>query len=134
MKTTETNYEQQAADFLKKVGATIKIKFLKNDYHFEGDKDTRDIYRFTIRRNGKSYSANFGASLNDTCTGTPPTAYDILTVLTKYEVGTFEDFCSNYGYDEDSRSAERTYKAVLKEFAGVERVFGDVLEELQEIQ
>lgn len=131
---TKTNYQQQALDFLKKVGASIKIVYLKHDYHFADDKETRDIYRFTIRRNGRSYSANFGTSLNDTRTGTAPTAYDILSCLTKYEVGTFEDFCSDFGYDEDSRKVEITYKAVLKEFAGVERVFGDVLEELQEIQ
>ncbi len=30
-----------------------------------------------------------------------PTAYDILACLTKYEVGTFDDFCSNFGYDTD---------------------------------
>jgi len=63
-----------------------------------------------------------------------PTMYDVLTCLTKYDPETFENFCSEYGYDEDSRTAERTYKAVCKEYEAVDRLFSDVMEELQEIQ
>lgn len=63
-----------------------------------------------------------------------PTAYDVLASITKYDPDTFESFCSEFGYDEDSRTAERTYKAVVKEWNAVERLFSDCLEELQEIQ
>lgn len=64
-----------------------------------------------------------------------PTCYDVLTCLTKYEPGTFEDFCSEYGYDEDSRTAERIYIAVQKEFANLKRIFDpEQLEAMQEIQ
>ena len=60
--------------------------------------------------------------------------YDILTCLTKYNTETFEDFCAEFGYDTDSRNTEKTYKAVCKEFSAVERLFGDVMDELQDIQ
>lgn len=63
-----------------------------------------------------------------------PSMYDVLTCLTKYDPEGFEDFCSNFGYDTDSRGAERTYNAVVEEWANVEILFGDILEELQEIQ
>lgn len=64
-----------------------------------------------------------------------PTYYDVLACLTKYEPGTFEDFCSEYGYDEDSRTAERIYFAVQKEFANLKRIFDpEQLEAMQEIQ
>lgn len=64
-----------------------------------------------------------------------PTCYDVLACLTKYEPGTFEDFCSEYGYDEDSRAAERIYIAVQKEFANLKRLFDpEQLEAMQEIQ
>lgn len=63
-----------------------------------------------------------------------PTMYDVLTCLTKYDPNTFEDFCSEFGYDTDSRAAERTHKAVVKEYEAVERLFGDIIEELAEIQ
>ena len=64
---------------------------------------------------------------------TPPTAYDILAGLTKNDPETFEDFCANYGYDEDSRKAEATYFTVQKEWANVRRLFADCMEELEEI-
>lgn len=63
-----------------------------------------------------------------------PTAYDVLTCLTKTDPGTFEEFCSEFGYDTDSRKAEKTYKACVKEYFGVHRLFGDVMDGLMEIQ
>ena len=65
---------------------------------------------------------------------TPPTSYDVLASVTKYEVGTFDDFCSEYGYDTDSRKALKTYKAVLREWKNIEKLFtAEQIEELQEI-
>ena len=61
-----------------------------------------------------------------------PTFYDILTCLTKYDPGSFENFCGDFGYDEDSRSAERTYKAVVKEYKAMARLFSE--EELEVLQ
>ena len=64
-----------------------------------------------------------------------PSAYDVLACLQKYDVGTFENFCSEFGYDVDSRKAEKIYKAVCDEFTNVERLFSpDEIEILQEIQ
>ena len=130
---TTNNYEKQANDFMTKVGATMKVDYLKNDYHFDGDMETRDIYRITLKREGKRYSFNFGQSITNSGKDIKPTAYDILSCIQKYDPGTFSDFCGEFGYDEDSRKAEKVYKAVCKEWAGVERVFGDVIEELAEI-
>ena len=64
-----------------------------------------------------------------------PTAYDILTSLTKNDPGTFENFCGDFGYDTDSRSAEKVYRAVCDEWLNVSRLFNDSeIELLQEIQ
>lgn len=63
-----------------------------------------------------------------------PSVYDVLACLTKYDPGTFEDFCSEYGYEEDSRTAERIYFAVQKEYAQLARLFTpDEMDELAEI-
>ena len=63
-----------------------------------------------------------------------PTAYDVLSCLTKSDPCTFEDFCSTYGYDEDSRKAEKIYNAVLDEWRNVCALFTDEeIEQLQEI-
>jgi len=61
-----------------------------------------------------------------------PALYSVLACLQKYDVGSFEDFCSDFGYDEDSRTAEKTYKAVLKEWEAMERLFNN--EELELLQ
>ena len=64
-----------------------------------------------------------------------PNAYDVLACLQKYDVGTFEDFCSEFGYDDDSRTAERIYFAVQKEYTELTRIFTEKqMEELCEIQ
>lgn len=61
-----------------------------------------------------------------------PTAYDVLACLTKADPGDYDNFCSEYGYDKDSRKAFKTYKAVRKEWKNVERLFTD--EQIQQLQ
>ena len=62
-----------------------------------------------------------------------PHLYDILACVQKYDPGTFEDFCMDFGYDTDSRSAEKIYYAVRDEGRAIESMFSDCLDELQEI-
>lgn len=65
----------------------------------------------------------------------PPMPYDVLACLAKYDTGTFEDFCGDYGYDTDSRKAEETFRAVDAEWHKVKRFFtAEELEEAREIQ
>lgn len=135
------DYQKQGADFLKNTNTSLKVKFLKNDYHFPEDKQTRDIFRITLKRQGKGvYSFNFGQSIKEStyCGDNKPSAYTILTCLTKYDIGSFEDFCSEYGYDDQKLSEYlkvlKIYKAVKKEYEGVNRLFSDVMDKLNDIQ
>jgi len=122
------NYKKQADDFAKKNGITLTVigepRYKK---HFPEDKDYRWVFRMRLSRNKKIYSFNFGQSISDEAK--EPTMYDVLACLQKYDVGSFEDFCSNFGYDENSRNSERTYKAVCKEYEGVQRVMGDIIDD-----
>lgn len=54
-----------------------------------------------------------------------PTAYDVLACLTKYDPETFKDFCASYGYDEDSRKAEKIYNAVCEEWNNIKMLYTD---------
>ena len=64
-----------------------------------------------------------------------PTPYGILLCLTKYDPETFENFCSEFGYDNDSRKAEKTYKAVKLEYMQLCTMFNETeMEAMQEIQ
>lgn len=137
----------------------FKAEFVENGLHFQGDKETRDIYNITLKRGQRKYTFKFGQSINksgfyfkygNTKIGldkkyleykgqriepicrqikhdfnpnvdkvhypTAPTLYNVLACLQKYEVGTFVDFCDDFGYDNDSRTAKKTYKAVVKEY------------------
>lgn len=62
-----------------------------------------------------------------------PNAYDVLAAITKHDPETFEDFCYDYGYDTDSRKAVDTYFAVQKEYRDCYNMFGDVMDDLSEI-
>jgi hypothetical protein len=63
-----------------------------------------------------------------------PTAYDVLTALTRYDPGTFGDFCSEYGYSADSKSAEDTYNAVVDEYKNLRILYSDAeIDQMQEI-
>jgi len=126
------NYQQQANDFATATGTKLKINSSKYGNHFAGDEQKRFIFNCTLTRNGKKFTLDFGQSI--AAEDTPPTMYDILSCLTKYNPETFEDFCGEYGYNTDSINALNTYKAVKREFNGVNRLFGDILEQLQEIQ
>ena len=57
------NYEQQAKEFLISTGVDIKTVFKKNDYHFKGDKDKRDIYSVTISKGSRAFTFDFGQSI-----------------------------------------------------------------------
>jgi hypothetical protein len=133
----KTNYNKQAKELLSSLGVKFSANFIEYGKHFSDDKECRDIFNITFSRNGKKFSLRFGQSLNDsTGAGTnKPTEYDVLSCIQKYDVGSFQDFCYEFGYDIDSRTAEKTYKAVLKEYDKVSCFFTDSeIEQLQEIQ
>lgn len=118
------NYREQAEQFAAKHG--IKLEILEHDYrpYFDEDKQARDVFKCRISRRRKTYTFEFGQSIANA--GQEP-------CFTKYDPGTFENFCMEFGYDTDSRRAERIYKSVVREYKAVKRLFGDILEELQEI-
>ena len=126
-----TDYEIQARKFARNHG--VRLQEISCDFgiYFDGDTEERYIYKMRLLRNRKSYTFTFGQSIANGAK--TPTIYDVLSCMQKYDIGTFEDFCREFGYDTDSRRAERTYKAVCKEWKAVERLFGDCLDELREI-
>ncbi|MBU1122379.1 MAG: hypothetical protein KKF54_06775 [Candidatus Omnitrophica bacterium] len=115
------DYLKQAEDFLKATNTKFKAKYYNHDYYFDEDKETRDIYKITLRNKNGSYTFKYGQSLANV--GQKPNAYDVLACLTKYDVGSLEDFCGNFGYNTDSRKAEKTYRAVVKEYNNITRLF-----------
>lgn len=183
------DYNKQVEDFLKETNTTFTCEYLRHGKHFDDDKDERDIYKITLTRGLRSFSFDFGQSIN--CSGEywflgrhskgtgrkvkklfkrstyninktlfqddresqpkpfffqfkhywfknknfkVPSAYDVLACLTKYDPGEFEWFCGDFGYDTDSKKAEKVYKAVVNEWHNVCMLWDDEeIEKLQEI-
>lgn len=117
-------YTKQAEEFLKNTGTTIAIKFKEHGKHFPNDKDSRDIYTVTLAKDGRSYTFNFGQSIVKSGVE-KPTAYDILSCLSADCPDDFNDFCNEYGCDNDSRQAEATFKAVRTESENLERLYNN---------
>jgi hypothetical protein len=137
----ETDYEKQAKDFLRKTKVKISIGRGKDKKPLWA-KDGQEYgqhYKIGLYRGEaghvKSVYFDFWGSVNDKIEGKRPTAYDFLACIQKYPILSFDEFCSDFGYDNDSISAMESYKAVLKEYAKVSSIFnGKELEELQKIQ
>jgi hypothetical protein len=57
----------------------------------------------------------------------PPTAAEVLDSLASDASGAdqnFEDWCADFGYDTDSRKAERTYNAVREQTFSLRKLLG----------
>lgn len=153
-----SKYTEQADKFCDKYGIKITWELIS---HFE-DKRLRHakviihkpsnqsryfpLYRdkslVTIERNGKKETFEFTGSAyikdpwvtrNGNHKRPKGDNYSILACLQKSDPGTLEEFCSEFGYDTDSRKALEIYLAVQQEFKKVNRLFHDVMDELSEI-
>lgn len=64
-----------------------------------------------------------------------PTYYDILACLESYDPGTFKDFCSEFGYSDDSIKAFKIYTACQEQYADLCRIFTpEQMDKLREIR
>jgi hypothetical protein len=131
-KKNNMNYTQQAVELAKKMNLKLYVEGVNYGKHFPEDKQDRYIFTMKLQRGKKSYTFKYGQSI--AAGGEEPTMYDVLACFQKYDVGSFEEFCSDFGYSTDSITAHKTYKAVCKEYAAIQRLFTvEELEQLQEI-
>lgn len=89
-------------------------------------------YKCVLGRGRKRHTFDFYTGMGWT---KDPTASDVLeNVRTDCWSGEldFEEFCDEFGYDTDSRSAERIHRACVKQSNGVRRVMGDAFDRFME--
>lgn len=133
-------YVKQAKDFLESCNATMKITYTGIDENKDwDDKKLRNTYSVTITTPKGSMKIKFWDSIYNTERAIKPTEYDILACLEKYDVGTIDDFVSEFGFEvhewADVKRIENTYKAVVKEYQDICRCFTpEQIEAMQEIQ
>ena len=123
-----SEYVQQAKDFLESCNATMKITYLGRFKNSNWNEDFyRNTYRATIKTPYGTMWVKFWDSLANMSNNKQPTEYDILACLQKYDVGSFEDFISEFGYEIDEPAdrlrAKCIYNAVVHEYESVCRCF-----------
>lgn len=126
--TTETQETLNA--FINRLGLKLTVSRTDHNPHMDSDPQwsrSASHWRFTLRRDGRRMAGYFSQGSAHT---KPPTLLEILDCLASDAAGLanaddFESWCADYGYDTDSRRAERTYKAVQRSAASLERVIGE---------
>lgn len=126
---SESEYDTQARGFLEKTGARVTARYL-GEMPVDWDKDNyHAAYRVTISSAEGKMVITFHDSLKNTRDGKRSiSAYDVLSVITKSDPGTFDEFANEYGYfpiesGADYRRAVKTWRGCVREFAGVCRVW-----------
>ena len=115
----------------------IKIRSVlkTQDKYFDDDKESRNIYRVYVTYNEKTISFKFGDSIHNTNMGIELDDEAVLNTICSdyYCVDDFSEFCSEYGYDQDSRKAEKIFKNCQIQSAKLHKLFEDAdIEKLNE--
>lgn len=106
---------------------------------FKGET-TRDdgwqcrAWRVTLRYQGRQLSTDFYQGTGHT---QPPSTADVLACLccdARCGEQSFADWCSDFGYSEDSRSAKATHKACEKMAPRLRRLLGERFDEFADAE
>ena len=124
----KTKYDIQAENFLNKFGLKITFEFISLDNPNWDKTNLHNHYKVTITRKGKAgqkLSFQWWDSIHNTKDNIQPTAYDALTTISSNmtEYANFNEFCSEFGYDNDSINALNIYKEYSKLATRINKYF-----------
>lgn len=90
-------------------------------------KRYRNRFLVTIQRREEKISFHFYDSINNFIERKKPTMYDILACVNAeyYCPDNFNDFCAEYGYDEDSIKARETWKNCIAQSDKLKQIFSE---------
>lgn len=114
---------------LKEVMKVLKVglKFLRFAPYFDDDKQSRNIYSVCLFRTDKNSAVyfKFGDSIANAQEGKEPDVYSILACVGSdyWTPDTFKEFCGEYGYNEDSRKAEKLFKVCRQQAEKIQSIF-----------
>lgn len=118
-------------EFVKRNNIKINVEWAERNPNMIEDawSKTANHYKTTLKKDKKQLTVYFsmGSALTE-----EPTAEEVLNSLAidgsvYLNNNSFEDFCSDFGYDEDSRTAEKTYNTIIKQAEKTEKFLGKEL-------
>jgi len=101
--------------FITEQQLVMSVRSVKRNPHMQGEQMPRN-FECTIEFEGRGYHEPLTVYFSQgSAHKKPPTLADVLDCLASDASGvdnaqSFEDWASEYGYDTDSRKAERTYR------------------------
>lgn len=124
-----TSGQDDPKNFAEEHGITATSVSTDRNHNLEEAKvDMMDHWKVTLRRGKARMTVIFSKGLGHH--GVKPTAIEVLGNMASDASSadeSFEDWCANYGYETDSRKAEKTFKAVKKQAVTLKRFLGDGL-------
>ena len=140
-------YLKEAIKILNDIGCKYKITYGGWDNNpLWTEKEKRDFYFVNLETSKGEIEFKFWDSIFNTDLRhfkrrgdrrklKQPNIYDVMSCVTKYDPGSFEDFCWEYGYDDDSIRDLKVYKAVCEEWQKMCQIFTEEdMEKLREIE
>ena len=118
-------------EFVKRNNIKIGVEWAEKNPNMIEDawSKTANHYKTILKKDNKQLTVYYsmGSALTN-----EPTAEEVLNSLALdgsvyLNNNSFEDFCSEFGYDEDSRKAEKTYNTILKQAEKTEKFLGTEL-------
>jgi hypothetical protein len=110
-------------------GVTATVKFVEErETTQDGQNWDHNVWKVTLRTDGRQFTTSYMTGLG--YTGGELSASDVLETLisdawTAENADGFEDWANELGYDEDSRSAERAYRTVVRQTKRLRTFLGD---------
>lgn len=141
-----TSESHTATIKIQDIAVTLSAKLIASGVSFPFEKNgtaTHNGFKVSVKVSNKSISFDYYGSTNDytnnvTSLDTEALIFALYSFISDATAGnqTFEDFCSEFSYDEDSRSAKRIHKACIKSLDKYNKILAvdiyDFINELQE--
>jgi hypothetical protein len=123
--TTATDVRLTMQQFLEQYPMTMAVSYASANPFFTDERMNhwRCVLRFEHRQMTLIFSTGSGLKGE-------PSITDVLECLANDTASIenarhFEDWCDDYGYDHDSRKAERIYKEIVRQAKALRRLLGD---------
>lgn len=106
----------------------VTMTVTPTDHNVNMEDTTMDHWAYVLRCGPRRMSGTF--SMGSGHAGNEPELDDVLDCLASDAAGyencpTFEEWASDYGYDTDSRKAEKIFHAVKRESKSLSHLLGD---------
>jgi hypothetical protein len=120
-------------ELIKEKGVKMSSEFVGYFTEMDGDKWAHHSWKCTLRYKGRQMTTDYHMGTGHH--GNEPSVADVLYgLLLDYAVvdSSFAEFCNDFGYSDDSRKAEKIYKACIAGGKKLRKLLGEDIYIFQE--